>query len=68
MDKLLSLAEEFVEATRDLKDLTEKNEKDMLHAGMHFMSVYENLMLEVEQTIHPDYQRNINQFRKSHGL
>jgi hypothetical protein len=68
MDTILMLSEEFLESVKDLKELTENDDKDMLHAGMHFMSIYEQLMLAVEKDMHPDYQKNIKEFRKRNNL
>lgn len=44
------------------------DERDKLNCGLHMLSCYEQFMLMIESSMHPDYQKNIRVFRKQNGL
>lgn len=56
-------AEELACSLRELDELTKADDRNQLNAGMHMMSVYEKLIKEIEEKMHPAYVKNLDDFR-----
>jgi hypothetical protein len=55
---------EFAFSLKDAVRSSMEDNADQLNAGLHMISVYEQLMLTVEGAMHPAYRKNLEQFRK----
>ena len=66
MDKLkeaAQLAEALVCALEDLSRVRDDDVTEQLYCGLHLLNVYQRLMIAVESDMHPDYRKNIEEFR-----
>lgn len=63
LEESAQLAEELAFTLRELSQLIKDDSREQLNCGLHLLGVYERLMVAVESEMHPDYRKNLEEFR-----